>query len=74
MKKTLYPSLEQDAVLQVEIERLISASQEAKRVQEPNEAVKALTKAYHLAKLTGEQPRIQQVANALQSAYQLVML
>lgn len=73
MKTTLYTSLEPQHVFQTEIERLLASSREAMRVQEPNESIKALLKAYKLAKQSGEKARIQQIANALQNAYRFVV-
>lgn len=69
MENTLYPTLEIGAVLNIEINRLLNASREAMRVQEKHESVKALLRAYELAKQTGEKARIQEVANALQVAH-----
>lgn len=47
----------------------MNASREAMRVQERQESVKALLRAYELAKQSGEKARIQEVANALQAAH-----
>ncbi len=69
MKHTLYPTLELGTVLQIEINRLMNASREAMRVQEQKESVKALLRAYELAKQSGEKAKIQEVANALQAAH-----